>query len=591
MSEMSSNKDRLDLHKPNDDVSNNNNINNNLNSSDSASKRRRYSHRSQNHDLQQSNNHKKLSFLPKDDSDESSSSDDEVVPISSKWITSESNKPLSSDNVVLTKNRQLPDAVRQIDQRLLAEDASSTSSCSCEDHSSVGEQPGELGEDLDYDEDSMTGSASPAPKRNNIDLTPVSSLTADQTPLSKESNPISSDKQQSRSSSNADHNDASAFRDENGNGVDCGEQNRPKPRIKSFISVQPGTREQATNSEDAQRIYRSKAKKSYSSLLRYFFKDACYFQIKSINHDNVHLSKSMGVWSTPHQNEVRLNQAFQDYRNVILIFSVQQSGAFQGFARMVSESRPTAKPIPWVLPERLSLKALTGAFKVEWLCTTDLAFTETHDIINPYNENKPVKVARDGQQVEPNVGKSLCKLFPAGDKRLLLDALVSMRRQVDERRRSSRKSKPYYPLPGRRTHANPRDVMMHQERMYYGGPAMHYPSASMAGHEPIYLDQMSRSTVAGHGAGLYRGMDYYDQAYNLHNQPYARQDMRPYGHEAQLRGAYMDDYQYDTYNNSAIPRHYPTNQSSSAHIDLPAAYVERDSKSNARYHPYQRMRR
>lgn len=52
--------------------------------------------------------------------------------------------------------------------------------------------------------------------------------------------------------------------------------------------------------------------------------------MKSNNHENIALAKAKGVWSTPPQNEVKLNRAYQDCRNVILIFSVKESGKFQG---------------------------------------------------------------------------------------------------------------------------------------------------------------------------------------------------------------------------------------------------------------------
>mgnify|MGYP000574868608 CR=1 FL=1 len=54
--------------------------------------------------------------------------------------------------------------------------------------------------------------------------------------------------------------------------------------------------------------------------LNYLFRDARFFVIKSNNAENVTLSKAKGVWSTPPQNEAKLNQAFRESRNVLLIF-------------------------------------------------------------------------------------------------------------------------------------------------------------------------------------------------------------------------------------------------------------------------------
>lgn len=73
-----------------------------------------------------------------------------------------------------------------------------------------------------------------------------------------------------------------------------------------------------------------------------------FFIIKSNNAENVTLSKAKGVWSTLPQNEANLNQAYRESRNVLLIFSVKESGKFAGFARLSTESRRDAGPVSWV---------------------------------------------------------------------------------------------------------------------------------------------------------------------------------------------------------------------------------------------------
>eukprot|EP00061_Rhincodon_typus_P018798 g48125.t1 len=77
----------------------------------------------------------------------------------------------------------------------------------------------------------------------------------------------------------------------------------------------------------------SSASDSYAdqtSKLKYILRDARFFLIKSNNHENVSLAKAKGVWSTLPVNEKKLNTAFRDARSVILIFSVRESGKFQG---------------------------------------------------------------------------------------------------------------------------------------------------------------------------------------------------------------------------------------------------------------------
>lgn len=153
----------------------------------------------------------------------------------------------------------------------------------------------------------------------------------------------------------------------------------------------------------------------YLTKLNYLFRDTRFFLIKSNNAENITLSKAKSVWSTLPQNEANLNQAYRESRNVLLIFSVKESGKFAGFARLASESRHDLPPVSWVLPPGLSAKVLDGVFKVDWICRKELPFSGTLHLYNPWNEGKPVKIGRDGQEIEPKVAEELCRLFPEDD--------------------------------------------------------------------------------------------------------------------------------------------------------------------------------
>lgn len=67
----------------------------------------------------------------------------------------------------------------------------------------------------------------------------------------------------------------------------------------------------------------------YMTKLNYLFRDTRFFLIKSNNSDNVQLSKNKSVWATLPQNDANLNQAFKEARNVLLIFSVNESGKLE----------------------------------------------------------------------------------------------------------------------------------------------------------------------------------------------------------------------------------------------------------------------
>lgn len=56
-------------------------------------------------------------------------------------------------------------------------------------------------------------------------------------------------------------------------------------------------------------------------------------------------------------------------------------------------------------------KAWGKPFKLEWLCTTRLPFYRCRGLRNPWNSNREVKIARDGTELEPSVGRRLIGLF------------------------------------------------------------------------------------------------------------------------------------------------------------------------------------
>jgi len=181
------------------------------------------------------------------------------------------------------------------------------------------------------------------------------------------------------------------------------------------------------------------SRESYLTKLNYLFRDARFFIIKSNNEENVQLSKQRGVWSTPGANEAKLNQAYRESRNVLLVFSVRESGRFCGFCRISSESRRDLSPVNWRLPPGLSARALGGVFQVTWVNKNDLSFTKAAHLFNPWNNGKPVKIGRDGQEVEPRVAEELCRRFAR-------DENVDMNPILMDSKRASRTVKTVKPL-------------------------------------------------------------------------------------------------------------------------------------------------
>uniref|UniRef100_A0A8D3DIF8 YTH domain-containing family protein n=1 Tax=Scophthalmus maximus TaxID=52904 RepID=A0A8D3DIF8_SCOMX len=169
-------------------------------------------------------------------------------------------------------------------------------------------------------------------------------------------------------------------------------------------SARSGSASEVSGSEKKQEKLSSSVRavrKDPTNKLRYILRDARYFLIKSNNHENVSLAKAKGVWSTLPVNEKKLNAAVRSARSVVLVFSVRERQSHHG-----------GSPIHWVLPAGMNAKMLGGVFKIDWLCRRELPFTKTSHLSNPWNEHKPVKIGRDGQEIQPDVGAQLCALFP-----------------------------------------------------------------------------------------------------------------------------------------------------------------------------------
>ncbi|XP_078688357.1 3'-5' RNA helicase YTHDC2-like isoform X5 [Branchiostoma floridae x Branchiostoma belcheri] len=129
-----------------------------------------------------------------------------------------------------------------------------------------------------------------------------------------------------------------------------------------------------------------------------------YFILKCNNQRNLDIAMSQGIWATTPSNEKKLNKAFKDCQNVYLVFSVQGSGHFQGYARMASSISKDKVP-------EFSSASLGGAFQIEWIKRMSIPFQAAHHLLNPWNENKKVQISRDGQEIEPQVGEQLLKAW------------------------------------------------------------------------------------------------------------------------------------------------------------------------------------
>ncbi|KAK3725872.1 hypothetical protein LTR37_000020 [Vermiconidia calcicola] len=196
-----------------------------------------------------------------------------------------------------------------------------------------------------------------------------------------------------------------------------------------------------------------------------------FIVLKSLTLEDLEASVRQQTWTTQLHNEDKLNKAFSECETLYLIFSANKSGQYFGYARMVRpisydyaevssndvveledyrrnhsiySPKPSISPGTSLVPEGRIVddsergilfweavptdkegnekpqgKDAAGrtngsggrAFSIEWLSTTRLPFYITRGLRNPWNQNREIKIARDGTAIEPSVGRRLIDLF------------------------------------------------------------------------------------------------------------------------------------------------------------------------------------
>lgn len=83
-----------------------------------------------------------------------------------------------------------------------------------------------------------------------------------------------------------------------------------------------------------------------SSILSRYFPQR-YFILKSLTQHDLDISVTKGVWATQKHNEGILDQAYRTSKDVFLIFGVNKSGEFFGYAKMAGPVRQGEQRVSW----------------------------------------------------------------------------------------------------------------------------------------------------------------------------------------------------------------------------------------------------
>nr|CAD7456186.1 unnamed protein product [Timema tahoe] len=166
-----------------------------------------------------------------------------------------------------------------------------------------------------------------------------------------------------------------------------------------------------------------------------------YFVIKAGSLKAIETSLNRGVWAFTPNTERKLIRLFKEGKRVVLVFSVQGSGHFQGFAHLSGDKAQPLDPT-----SDLTGPNLSAPLPVEWVKRANIPFQATRHLLNPYNENRRVQTSRDGQEIEPSIGETLCNLWdkvpPFVPKAALFN---SLRNHEQAEGQTSRNSGPTYP--------------------------------------------------------------------------------------------------------------------------------------------------
>ncbi|KAI4835804.1 hypothetical protein MKS88_005021 [Plasmodium brasilianum] len=152
------------------------------------------------------------------------------------------------------------------------------------------------------------------------------------------------------------------------------------------------------------------------------------FVIKCNQISHLYLSILYGVWATGKNNTRKFINLFKENYTIIFIFSVNESGGFQGYAKMIT------MPIRNLFENLWGpiTKRLGGNFRIQWIKIAKIDFEVFKNMVNPYNNNLPLKKSRDGTELPLNLAAIICnKIHILPNEDFLAGTIYEYKRRIN----------------------------------------------------------------------------------------------------------------------------------------------------------------
>uniref|UniRef100_A0A8C9GRW7 YTH domain-containing family protein n=1 Tax=Piliocolobus tephrosceles TaxID=591936 RepID=A0A8C9GRW7_9PRIM len=152
------------------------------------------------------------------------------------------------------------------------------------------------------------------------------------------------------------------------------------------------------------------------------------FVLKCNKICHLYLSILYGVWATGKNNTKKFVNLFKEKYTILFLFSVNESGGFQGYAQMIT---PPIKKLHENLWGPIT-KRLGGNFRVKWIKLAKIDFDIFKNITNPYNENLPLKKSRDGTEIPIHIASIICnKIYVLENEDFLVGTIYEYKRRIN----------------------------------------------------------------------------------------------------------------------------------------------------------------